>query len=97
MRFLSDFFSGDIFALLIDLAVFPVIKPCFQAFICSGYKPLARQYSLNSTSDNVDVSITTENFSSLDHLSDELTFDTLKPETLNCFCQLYIVEILMPS
>ncbi len=57
-----------------------------KAFICSGYKPFARQYSLNLTVERANVSSTTENFSSFDHLSDELTFDTLKPDILNCFC-----------
>ena len=81
IRFLSVSFSGVIFVLFACLvAVLPAIQACFHAFICSGYKPLTRQYSLNSTTDSVAVSNTTENVSSVDHLSDELTFDTFKPE-----------------
>ena len=81
----------------VDQNILPSIHAGFQALTCSGYKPFVRQYSLNSISVNVDVSKTTENFSSFDHLSDELTFDTLKPDVLNRFCQLYGVEILIPS
>ena len=73
------------------------IHACFHAFICSGYKPLVRQYSLTSTSDKVAVSNTMANFSSADHLSDGMTFDTEKPVVLNCFCQLYSVERFIPS
>jgi len=97
MRFLSDFCSGVYFTLLLGFDVLPAMQACFQPFICSGYKPLARQYSLSSTSDSAEHSNTTANFSSLDHLSDELTFDTFKPEVLNCFCQLYRVDRLMLS
>lgn len=99
MRFLSVFCSGLILAFLVSVVLgLPAIQACFHALTCSGYNPpLARQYSLNSTTDREAFSNTTENFSSLDHLSDELTFDTFNPEVLNCFCQLYRVESLMPS
>jgi hypothetical protein len=83
---LSDFCSGVIFALFVGfVVVLTAIQACFHAFTCSEYKPLIQQYSLNSTADSVAVSKTTANFSSLDHLSDELTFVTLKPDVLNCF------------
>jgi len=98
IRLLSNFYSGVTFALFVGFSVVLTLsQACVYIFTCSEYNPLTRPYSFNSTSDSVAVSSTTENFSSLDHLSNELTFNTFKPEVLNCFYQLYRVKRLMPS